>query len=66
MKEEKEVFRIGIEVDDEGVRYKATGAMTSGNVKLMVAELELIKPRLLSDLEKSLDNESPTHRFEFP
>ncbi len=63
--EEEDKFRIAIEVDKEGSKYKVSGTMTSGMVKLMVGELELIKLRLLSDLEKSIDNEKPTQRFEF-
>ena len=58
-------FIIIIQVDDEGSSYTAKGNMTSGNVKMMVGELELIKARLLNDLEMSLDNNTPTQRFEF-
>lgn len=58
-------FIITIQVDNEGSKYTAKGNMTSGAVKLMVGELELIKLRLLSDLERSLDNQEPTQRFEF-
>jgi len=61
----EERFAIAIEVNKEGSSYKATGTLTSGMVKMMIGEIELIKLRLLSDLEKSLDNEQPTQRFEF-
>jgi len=63
--EEKEQFTIAIQVNREGSSYKAKGTLTSGMVKIMIGELELIKLRLLADLEKSLDNEKPTQRFEF-
>ena len=63
VKEEK--FAIVIEIDKEGSKYKASGNMTAGMVKMMVGEIELIKLRLLSDLEKSMDNQKPTQRFEF-
>lgn len=59
------VFAIVIEVSKEKSSYTAKGKMTSGLVKMMIGELELVKLRLLSDLERSLDNEQPTHRFEF-
>ena len=59
-------FVIAIEVTKEGSQYKATGSMTAGLVKMMIGELELIKLRLLSDLERSQDNQEPTQRFEFP
>ncbi len=61
---EEDKFALAIEVDKEGSSYKAKGTLTSGMVKLMVGELELIKLRLLADLERSLDNEQPTQRFE--
>lgn len=58
-------FVIAIEVSEEGSNYKAKGSLNSGLVKMMIGELELIKLRLLSDLERSYDNEQPTQRFEF-
>ncbi len=63
--EGKEKFTIIIQVDEEGSNYKAKGTLTHGLVKMMIGELELIKLRLLADLEKALDNEEPTQRFEF-
>ena len=62
---DENTFIIAIEVNKEGSSYKAKGKLTSGMVKLMVGELELIKLRLLADLERSLDNNTTTNRFEF-
>jgi len=49
------MFEIKISVgDDNVVRYKATGNLTSGNIKLMIGQMEQIKIRLLQDLERTL------------
>ena len=62
---EKNKFVVIIQVDSKGSRYKIQGNLNVGLVKMMIGELELIKLRLLADLEASLDNKKPTHRFEF-
>ncbi|KKN62146.1 hypothetical protein LCGC14_0515220 [marine sediment metagenome] len=51
-----EGFGMMIKVTKKGSEYKATGKMTSGNIKLMIGEMEFIKSRLLFDLEKTLDD----------
>lgn len=56
MNKEKDEFVIIIKVNKEESNHKASGNMTSGMVKLMIGEMELIKSRLLFDLEKSLNN----------
>lgn len=48
-------LKLYIEVDDEGSNYKASGNMTVGNIKLVIGEMELIKKRLLDDLESSTE-----------
>lgn len=48
-------FTILIECDADMIRHIASGNMTSGNVKLIIGELELIKHKLLTDLEASLE-----------
>lgn len=47
-------MKLVIEVDSIGSKYAASGTMSSGEVKQMIGEMELIKSRLLFDLEKSL------------
>ena len=62
---ENKKFVIAIQVDKESSSYTAKGDLSAGMVKMVVGELELIKLRLLEDLEKSLDNHEPTQRFEY-
>jgi len=53
LKKKKEEFVMMIKVDKDGSNFKASGTMTAGMVKLMIGEMELIKSRLLFDLERS-------------
>lgn len=50
----KEEFILIIKVDREKSSYQAKGNMTVGMIKLIVGEMELIKYRLLKDLEKTI------------
>lgn len=44
-----------IKVDEEESNYDIKGNMSTGMIKLMIGELEIIKSRLIFDLEKSLE-----------
>lgn len=52
---EKKKFMVVIQVTEEGSEFKASGDMTAGMVKSMLGEIEVFKTRLISDLEKSLE-----------
>ena len=56
-------MKIVIEVTKEGSKYVASGSMTSGEVKMMVGQLESIKLKLLQDLHDSEDDKV-VKRFE--
>ena len=47
-------FKIFIEVNEEKTIHKASGELTKGMINMMIGEMELIKLRLLQDLENSL------------
>lgn len=47
--------RLAIKCNEKGSDYTFSGNMTSGLVKLLVGQLELIKQNLLLDLQASLD-----------
>ena len=49
-------MKIVIEVTQEGTKYAASGSMTSGEVKMMVGQMESIKLKLLQDLHDSEDD----------
>lgn len=53
--EKADRFSLMIEVNKEGSKYKVSGSMTIGFIKIMIGELEVIKSRLIYDLEKTLD-----------
>jgi len=56
-------MKLIIEVTQTDSKYVASGSMTSGEVKMMVGQLESIKLKLLQDLHDSEDNKIVT-RFE--
>ena len=49
-------FVLMIKVTDEGSDFKASGDMDSGKVRIMIGNLEIMKSRLIHDLEKSEDS----------
>ena len=49
-------FVLMIKVTDEGSDFKASGDMDSGKVRIMIGNLEIMKSRLIQDLEKSGDS----------
>lgn len=51
-----EEIRINVTINKKGSSYTASGNMTGGLIKLLIGELEIIKSRLIFDLEKSLDD----------
>ena len=50
MKEEK-FFAIAIKVTDTGSQFKATGESTTGTLKTMIGEMELVKSLFIKQLE---------------
>lgn len=49
-------FILRIEIDENKTNHQASGTLNSGFVKLLIGEMELIKKRLLEDLEQSLES----------
>lgn len=48
---------LALKINKEGSQYKISGRLTVGLTKTLIGDLEVIKSKLIYDLEKSEENE---------
>lgn len=53
MPKKKDELILALRIDEEGSQYKISGRLTIGLTKTLIGDLEIIKNKLIDDLEET-------------